>query len=200
MIQGVRINCALDQEVFAKPQFEAIEVPSNDLIFSEHSTSDIAERIKLPIFTQRCRPSPEWSNGKGSACNQEATFLHLCLDPKSEYNERTGAFGWGWAPEPWIGVLQDVGSVIVVRQDKRPLLPLHAEALCEYCYDHVRPLMEHSKGVYGDAFQLKKEDVLTMICPATFQIFWGKFMTEKKKATKIEYWKNLSFREPYDYV
>jgi hypothetical protein len=52
-IKGVKINCISDQKMFNKPYFEAVEVSSADLIFSEHNTSDIAKCIDLPIFTQR---------------------------------------------------------------------------------------------------------------------------------------------------
>lgn len=62
MVKGTRINCLGDQKMLNKPHFEAVEVSSTDPIFSNHDTSDIAERIGLPIFTRRCPPNPRWAN------------------------------------------------------------------------------------------------------------------------------------------
>ena len=61
-VKGVKINCVGDCKMFNKPHFEAVEVSSTDPIFSEHDTSDIAERIGLPIFTWRCPPNSSWAN------------------------------------------------------------------------------------------------------------------------------------------
>lgn len=48
--------------------------------------------------------------------------------------------GWGWASQQW---QNNVGSTIVVRQDGKPLLPRHVEALCNYCRYEIRPLLAH---------------------------------------------------------
>lgn len=50
-VEGVRINCLGDQKMLNRPHFEAVEVYSTDPIFSKHDTSDIANRIGLPVFT-----------------------------------------------------------------------------------------------------------------------------------------------------
>ena len=44
-IEGVKIICIGDQQIFDKPYFEALEVSSADLISFKHDTSDIAKRI-----------------------------------------------------------------------------------------------------------------------------------------------------------
>lgn len=187
-VLGVRINCIGDEKILNKPCFEAVEVPFTDAIFSEHDTSDIAERIGLPIFTQRCSPDPRWAkdqeneyfDGQSLFNNQDATFLHLCCDPKSRVEPLTltGPMGWGWASGQW---QSDVGSIIVVRQDKKPLSPLHVEALCKYCCYEIRPLLAHSIGEYSPEEPMSKDAVLAMISRSTFVIYWYKLLEEKHK-------------------
>lgn len=184
-IQGVRINCLGDQKVFYKPHFEAVGTPSTDPIFSNHDISDIAQRIGLPIFTRRCLPDAKWANdehnrvfiGNNPFNNQDAMFLHLCCDPKADFNFQMRTMGWGWASQKR---QNRVGSVLV-RQDNKPLLPLHVEALCRYCRFDIRPLLAHSVGEYAPEKPMEKDAVLAMICRATFVIYWYKLLEEKSK-------------------
>ncbi|KAI1399818.1 hypothetical protein F4819DRAFT_399059 [Hypoxylon fuscum] len=184
MVKGVRINCLGDQKILDKPKFEAVEVTSIDPIFSNNDASDIAKRIELAVFTRRCPPDSKWANDKDNKVfkgsspfnNQDATFLHLCCDPKADFNHQTGALGWGWASMQW---QNSVGSVIVVRQDKKPLLPLHAEALCKYCRYEARSLLAHSIGEYAPEKPMERGAVLAMICRPAFVISWYKLLEEK---------------------
>ncbi|KAL7919967.1 hypothetical protein ACQKWADRAFT_322548 [Trichoderma austrokoningii] len=73
----------------------------------------------------------------------------------------------------------DVGSVLVVRQDMKPLHPLHVEALCKYCQDDIGLLLAHSLGDYEPEKPMEKEAVLAMICRPTFVISWYKLLDEK---------------------
>lgn len=183
-IKGVRINCEGDEKMLNRPKYEAVEVPLRDIIFVKHDSSDIAKRIGLPIFTRQCHPDPQWAtNGGSNDCqypftNPEATFLHLCCDPESTYNASTGALGWAWAPRKW---QNSVGSVVVVRQDKKPLLPIHVEALCKYCHFDIGPLLGHSEGEYYPDEPMARGAVLSMICRPTFSISWYKLLEDKDK-------------------
>jgi hypothetical protein len=63
-------------------QFEEIKLPLTDAIFTKHYTSDIANRIGIPILTRRYPLDPKWANSKDamfegmSPCNnQDTTFL-----------------------------------------------------------------------------------------------------------------------------
>lgn len=196
-VLGVRVNCIGDREMFQKPHFEAVEVPFTDSIFSKHDTSDIAERIGLPIFTQRCSLDSRWARSQNNETfsgipfnNPDATFLHLCCDPKSDFESFTGVLGWGWASSQW---QNNVGSALVVRQDKKPLSPLHVEALCKYCQYEIRPLLGHSIGECGPEEPMSKDAVLAMISRATFVIYWYKLMDEKHKKGE-----DTSAPYPYD--
>lgn len=169
-----------------KPHFEGLQIPSTDPIFSQHDTSDIAERIEIPILTRRCAPDPKWVNDEDNKIfehqspfdNLDATLLHLCCDPKAQTDLRTRKLGWGWASMQW---QNEVGSVIVVRQDKKPLFPLHVEALCKFCRHEIRPFLGHSKGEYAPEKPMERDAVLAMICRPTFVICWYKLLDEKRK-------------------
>ncbi|KAI1828279.1 hypothetical protein F4861DRAFT_174509 [Xylaria intraflava] len=183
-IKGVVINCLGDQKMFNKPHFEEIELPETDTIFKQYCTSDIAYRIGLPVLTKRCFPHPNWANVKDPELfghkspfdNQDATFLHLCCDPKAKPDLSRGTFGWGRTDLQWHN---RVGSIIVVRQDGKPILPSHVEALCKYCRYDIRPYLAHSLGFYAPDEPMSKELVLSMICRPTFTVCWRKMREEK---------------------
>ncbi|TGJ83248.1 hypothetical protein E0Z10_g5521 [Xylaria hypoxylon] len=105
-IKGVRINCLGDQAMLNKPQFEEIELSLTNSIFTDHSTSDIAQLIGLPIFTQRCVPHSSWVSESDMYENRNATFLHLCCDPKVEFDPFGEALSWGQASLPGLTRLE----------------------------------------------------------------------------------------------
>lgn len=74
-----------------------------------------------------------------------------------------------------------VGSTIFVRQDKKPLSPLHVEALCKYCRYEICPLLAHSRGDYTPEEPMSKDAVLAMISRPTFVIYWYKLLDEKHR-------------------
>jgi hypothetical protein len=75
----------------------------------------------------------------------------------------------------------DVGSVIVVRKDKKPLLPLQMEAIATYCRKEVKPLMSHSIGEYAPETPMEKNHVLIIICRPMFVIYWHKLIMEREE-------------------
>lgn len=187
-VKGVRINCLGDTKMLKKPHFEAIELPTTDPVFTKHDTSDIADRIGLPILTRRCPPDPKWANKSEDemfehsdpADNENAASLHQCPDPKAEFDFTTGSSGWGPRSAPW---QNDMGSAIVVRKDRKPLLPLQMEALAKWCKEEVRPILAHSIGEYAPEEPISKEDVLTIICRPMFVVYWSRFTDERKDYT-----------------
>ncbi|KAF8847174.1 hypothetical protein BDZ45DRAFT_607838 [Acephala macrosclerotiorum] len=183
MVKGVKINCIGDREMFNKPHFEAVNISSIDPIFSDYDTSDIVKRIGLPIFTLR-RPL-----NLSPFNNQDATFLHLCCDLKADFDLCAETLGCGWASKQW---QNNVGSTVVVRQDKKPLSTLHVEALCRYCCYEIRPLLAHSMGEHAPEEPMTTDAVLAMICRPTFVISWYKLLDENRKR------KDTDAAFPYD--
>ena len=182
-IKNVKINCIGDQKMFSKSHFEVIEIFSTDFIFCKHDISDTAKRVDFFIFTRRCFSNPRLANHSDSKLfdfiNENATFLHLCCDSKAGFDRHFEKMGWGWTSMQW---QKNVGSTLVVRQNKKPLLPLHVKALCKYCRYEIRPLFGHSQGEYASEKSMKKDAVLVMICRPTFVIYWYKLLDEKQKA------------------
>ncbi|KAI0199273.1 hypothetical protein F4808DRAFT_433227 [Astrocystis sublimbata] len=179
-IQGVRINCQGDRQLLNKPLFEEVKLPDFHHIFDkdEHDTSDIAERVGIPILTKRCFPHPLWATTQatGMYINQEATFLHMCCDPNVKFDLSRGILGWGFASRDWQG---GVGSVMVVRKDKKPLWKWHVEALCRYSRNEAREWLAHSLGDYAPAEPMSKDQVLSKISRTTFAASWSKMCNEK---------------------
>lgn len=183
-IQGVRINCVGDREMIRRPAFEVVAISPTDRIFYEHDTSDIADRIGMPIFTRQIPPEPMWANdghnfrfSLGPFSNPDATFLHLCCDAKAEYDARAGILGWGWAGHKW---QNSVGSVIVVRQDKEPLHPKHIEALAQFCRNEVASRFESAmEEGEGEVEAATKDSVLRFICEDTFMTSWVNFNKQR---------------------
>ncbi|PMD28826.1 hypothetical protein L207DRAFT_642847 [Hyaloscypha variabilis F] len=77
--------------------------------------------------------------------------------------------------------------------DKRPLSPLHVEALCKYCGYEIRPILAQSVGEYAGEEPMGKNEVLAMICRPTFVIFWYKLLDEKEKEGE-----DMNAPYPYD--
>lgn len=176
-VQAVRINCGADIEILKRPPFEKVEIASKNSIFSQHDTSDIAERLEIPIFTRQIPPDLQWAHDRhASRANQDATFLHLNCDPEGDFDEETGEIGWGYASMPW---QSRPGSVIVVRQDKKPLWPWHVEALCKYIREDLQPYFGHSLGEINEDEPMDKELVLKFICKPGFELRWNKLRNEK---------------------
>ena len=197
-VLGVRINCQGDQNVLKKPQFEIIRVLPTDEIFSVHDESGIAQRISLPIFTRTLRSDPSWDNDtalftRTSFNNQAATFLHLCCDPHAEWDELTGQSSWGFASAKW---QNRVGSIAVMRQDKKDLLPLHMEAICNFCQSEMLPHFSDCEEIYPEAEQPARKDVvLAMLSRPTFKTYWEKFLKTKGGTDKNTLYHYIS---PYE--
>lgn len=175
------MNCPGDVQL-GRPPFEEIELNIKDSKFSGHGTSDICAHIGIPILTRRCPPDPRWANynlleGPSPRVNQKATFLHLCLDPNATADPSgTGSQGWGRCHMDWA---EPAGSLIAIRKDKKPILPLHIEALATWCKEEIEPLLEHSNGVYAPDEPASKEQYLQIISRPLFYVYWHKFCREK---------------------
>lgn len=188
-VQGVRLNCIGDQELFGRPVFEHVTVASNDPIFNDHDTSDIADRIGLSLFTRRYFPNPKWARDADKKLykdtspytNDPASILHLCCDPNAEYLPQTKGFGWGYVPSQWE---KDVGSILIVRKDISPLSTLDIEALCNYCRDDIQPLFAKPDGEHAGSGSSNSDELLAMISRTSFSVKWRKLQDEKRKEGK----------------
>jgi hypothetical protein len=190
--RGATINCLGDRQVLGKPQYEPAQItckPTDEDI-DQQFVSNLSVRLGLPIITQRCEPSLRWVGerphynfkGKSPYDNPAAASLHLGCDPEDP--------GWSLVSPKW---QNQVGSVTAIRQDLKPLFPLHLEALCLYCRDEVQPLMAQSHGKYDPSQPFARDYVLQMISRPMFMIFWQKFVEQKRKEGRL-----VSGVSPYD--
>ena len=85
----------------------------------------ISTLIGVLLLTRKYPPDRAWKDDQTVGfCpyeNVAATFLHLNADPQGS--------SWGWAP---LRRKDNVGSVIVVREDGKALTPYQVEALSYY--------------------------------------------------------------------
>jgi hypothetical protein len=76
------------------------------------------------------------------ASNRTAVLLQTSVRKDEDMSQpspenRYGSLGYGLVPLGWADF---VGSIILVRQDRHPLLPEEAEAMCDFCQYHLHPL------------------------------------------------------------
>lgn len=169
-VWGVRINCQGEQEVYKREKFEAVKVPRSDPVFGVPVTS-ISKLISLPIKVIRC--STYKSMEGYNSTNPEATFLHMNANPRDE--------SWGWAPMEW----QDpAGNVVVVREDGKPLLPQHAQALCHFCLSYLQPLFDDSLEQGSARARAKVMEKITRTEFEGFYLGYDRFKRESDSSWK----------------
>lgn len=129
-VQGVKICCNGDLK---QGRFVEVDVPLDHAIFTASKGPDIPKKIGLDIRIHKYAPNPAWRFTVGNFDNQGVTFLHLNANPHSP--------SWGWAPPEW---QNEVGSVLLVRADRKPISPRQVEILTEYCCSELQPNFESS--------------------------------------------------------
>ncbi|KAK7534904.1 uncharacterized protein J3D65DRAFT_428085 [Phyllosticta citribraziliensis] len=187
-VWGVRINCEGDVEKYGRPKFEAVRVLVTDRVFTgelrrDRWTSEIADRIGIPISTRKYKAKVDWRQ-RFERTNQEATFLHI------NCNEKPGEkAGWGWCPVEW---QMPCGSVLVVRQDKKPLHPLHAEALSEYCQHRAEPIFQIANERAAEdnpdnpGEKLVKKVALARLTQSDFEKTWEKVLRRNQGGPEVK--------------
>ena len=183
-VKGVGMNCLGDMKMLKRPQFETVDMPTTDAIFTDHDTSDIAERIGIPIFDTTLPTRSEVGQQQAWDVQTHVSYPESVrnipapvLQPPSQIRCGHWIVGLGWCPMAW---QNDVGSIIVLRKDTKPLLPIPMEAIARYCRYEVRPILAHSIGEYYPEEPIKKDDVLTIICRPMFVVYWAEFREERQ--------------------
>lgn len=85
----------------------------------------------------------------GDFCNPPLTFMMMGCDPKAE--------SFGWAELGWSG--GEVPNVLIVRQDREPLLSHEVEAFGDYCQnflaDKFQQYMEDASAAADNSLKLQ---------------------------------------------
>lgn len=100
--------------------FDTLSIPADHPIFSAGTLSPLSVMMELPLLIYREDRRPSLSIPRSAAMdNQAATYL--MFDTKT-----------GFAPPEW---QQGIGTVIVARQDGKPLDELHLEMIWSFASD-----------------------------------------------------------------
>lgn len=130
--RGVRVNCDGDIKLFSKKYVE-VEVPKDHPAFSTKA-APISDLVRMPVHAWVYPPHPWWENHEeGSPYkNESAMFLREILDSVQID---------GCVPSP---LDPNVGSILVVRRDKKDITAKEVAALCDYCQFKLNPKPEEN--------------------------------------------------------
>lgn len=137
-------------------------VPRRHPVFALPSTSDVPRLLGFPLLMRRCRPHPVWRDAESTTPNSPnlaAKILNIVAD--------AGSLEWGSIATSWQGV---GGSVLVVRQDEKPLQALDLQILCDFCRYVVAPLLKQSLQVRNI-----REAILRTITEARFNKYYDEY-------------------------
>jgi hypothetical protein len=184
-VQGVKINCHRDIDTDRVGQYMPVMVPIDHPVFVHAEGPRIPELLEIELFVWKYPPSKLWIEMKDNEMNpyenDAVRYFYLHADRQHA--------NWGLAPFEWT---HQVGSVVVVRADKRAITPRQIEGLCTYCRNVLLPLFEESMGgVRGEGNQ---EKLLTFMTGKYFEIFFREL--RRKRAMVDPSW--AEERSPYD--
>ncbi|KAJ5900268.1 uncharacterized protein N7473_004338 [Penicillium subrubescens] len=122
-IQAVVVRC--EAEKVKDPPWSTTRIPANHDVFSR-TVPPVPGLIEVPLVLHQLGTR---SANRADLDNQIATYLNI--NPDS-----------GFAPPAW---QSHVGTIIVARKDRKPLLPQHLEGVWIYC-DHILDLFGEGGG------------------------------------------------------
>ncbi|KAL8753251.1 MAG: hypothetical protein Q9199_005183 [Rusavskia elegans] len=130
--RGVRVNCDGDIKLFSKKYIE-VEVPKDHPAFSTKA-APISDLVRMPVHAWVYPPHPLWQDQEeGSPYkNESAMSLREILDSVQID---------GCVPSP---LDPNVGSILVVRRDKKDITAKEVAALCDYCQFKLNPKPEEN--------------------------------------------------------
>lgn len=130
-VEGVKIKCKGDLKTYGGDVYVSVNVPVDHAIFKSAFSPNIPKLLGVEILVKKLPFDPDWIDGPNNGIeNIPVAVLHMNADTKDDY--------WGTVPTH----LQfDIGNVIIVRADRKPLTPKQVEALCRYCQDKLENVM-----------------------------------------------------------
>ncbi|KAK6603408.1 hypothetical protein H4I96_06176 [Botrytis cinerea] len=206
-IKAVYIHCFGDQKILGLPKYTEVTISDSHVIFTREKPTDISAHMKLPILTRKTGyVDPRWVNkrphvdyacatSKGPMSNRKALYLNLRADLNREQN-------WGFSDmEKWDTT---IGTVLVVRKDKKDITARQVEGLARFCFYDLSPAMrELGESIYED--YLRKSDrkkvrekfTKDFMCQAKFEECYEKLKAERVAAGKFSWATAVS---PYSQV
>ena len=147
-VKGARVSCSADMSVGGVENYVSGDLPRRHPVFSAGRPSDVSRHIGRPILVIKYPADKRWKHNEALCdySNQEASFLHISVNPNETGINGSGKLVWGWAPMSW---QNEVGSALVVLQDGANLSPYDMEMICDFCQHTMGPLFEDSMGAGG---------------------------------------------------
>lgn len=133
--KGVRIACIGEQKAGVE-ELTTYDVPLDHDVFTIGELCPVSELVRLPFLVSRVRPSLRYAATRDSYGydlseayypNQVVKDLMICCEAKW-LEESDGEDALLETPKRWS---EGVGSVIVVRKDRRPLYAHHVKILLD---------------------------------------------------------------------
>lgn len=125
-MDAVKVNCKNEEDHRGK-HYEPIQVPyDHPVSYCRGAEVPLTKALGIPLRVHKIPLQAHQLDGGArrfdyNYSNPHIAALNLVCDPNSE--------DFGWARKGWMDNLR---NVLVVRQDMKPLLPQHLEAICEY--------------------------------------------------------------------
>lgn len=150
-IKAVIVRCDGDT---TGPKWSATTIPSDHPIFGQQHESEapLPALLGIPLIFRRL-PSSQFDTRASGLDNQIVTYLNIELES-------------GFAPAAW---QSRVGTVLVARQDRKPLLEQHLEGVWMYC-DHILDL-------FGDGGGAPRH----MYSRVAFEKWWARYAEETRE-------------------
>ncbi|TGJ82830.1 hypothetical protein E0Z10_g5937 [Xylaria hypoxylon] len=145
-VQAVIVRCEVER--LQAPPYSATTIPADHVVFS-NPVPHVPQLIEVPLVFHR---PGTWSDYRPDLDNQIITYININATS-------------GFAPPEWAS---GVGTVIVARQDKKPLLPHHLEGVWMYC-DYILDLFGEGEGAPRQLYNRK-----------AFEKWWKRYCEEQK--------------------
>ena len=187
-VKGVSIAC--DGEVRAGVnEMASCDVPLNHDVFIIGEVSPVSKLIGIPLLVLRLRPAPEYTEVKDCFGfklkfsesyfpNKTAGTVMMCCGLK-EADDPLNDTPLFDSPTRWSA---NVGSVIVVREDRKLLDSHHVQALLSFAHtalsnEHHSLGCRYSPAVHFNHFQcfdfpLSDTEILEKLTPGEFKDFY----------------------------
>jgi hypothetical protein len=184
-VKAVVMSCLGDRNLLGHDKYVQVELKADHYAFDVNCTK-ISGAISLPIATYILPADEAWRRSDGSAGlgfnpyeNREITFMHMDISAVDDH--------WGFANMREWDIR--VGSVLVVRKDKKDLTIHHVEAHAVYCStvlrDHVRKQLdaERSREIGGHPMTQaeKRNGRFHVICGYMNKAAFSDFFEDMKK-------------------
>ncbi|KAG4428216.1 hypothetical protein IFR05_016299 [Cadophora sp. M221] len=178
-IRGVKISCDGDMKVLGKKRFRDVMVSSyHEIGIPPHAVSNISKHMGMTIWVYKCpkqKKVVQVSNADlliGAFKNGNATVLMMNANPEDEVS-------WG-SVESSQWDREMTPTVLVVREDLKPINAKQIETLSQYCKEVLRQTMHSSSSVITNYMKSSR-----------FEKFFELFKNEKI-AKGDKNWENAS--------